>query len=280
LTPATDRETIEATDRGDDMTKGFLLRRNRSSTRPESRRALRLAAVSVVVCSAVLVAAPAAGAGVLDQSQPVLTNSASFASSTIVTAQTFTAGLSGRLDQVDLAVTRAGASAATPLNVEIRTVAAGLPTSVVLGSTTVPTASFPVGSLPNAFVSVPLPAPVPVSAGTQYAVVLSSANCGFANCFNWNISLGTNPYPSGAAFFSQSGAPFAPFTASDFAFKTYVAQAPTAKAQCKRGGWRQFTSPRFKNQGQCIAYVNHHNGKGKDDAKQQAGKKNGHGKKP
>jgi hypothetical protein len=28
---------------------------------------------------------------------------------------------------------------------------------------------------------------------------------------------------------------------------------PTSKAQCKRGGWKQFG---FKNQGRCIAFVN------------------------
>ena len=32
------------------------------------------------------------------------------------------------------------------------------------------------------------------------------------------------------------------------------AQAPTTKDQCKGGGWQQFG---FKNQGQCVAFVNH-----------------------
>jgi hypothetical protein len=32
------------------------------------------------------------------------------------------------------------------------------------------------------------------------------------------------------------------------------AQVPTTKDQCKGGGWKQFG---FKNQGQCIAFVNH-----------------------
>ena len=32
------------------------------------------------------------------------------------------------------------------------------------------------------------------------------------------------------------------------------AQVPTTKAQCKNGGWKQFG---FKNQGQCIKFVNH-----------------------
>jgi hypothetical protein len=30
---------------------------------------------------------------------------------------------------------------------------------------------------------------------------------------------------------------------------------PVSKEECKRGGWRNF--PQFKNQGQCIAFVNH-----------------------
>jgi hypothetical protein len=30
---------------------------------------------------------------------------------------------------------------------------------------------------------------------------------------------------------------------------------PTSKEHCKKGGWRNF--PQFKNQGQCIAFVNH-----------------------
>jgi hypothetical protein len=37
--------------------------------------------------------------------------------------------------------------------------------------------------------------------------------------------------------------------------------APTSKAQCKHGGWKTFTSPHFKNQGQCVSYVEHHRSK-------------------
>jgi hypothetical protein len=36
------------------------------------------------------------------------------------------------------------------------------------------------------------------------------------------------------------------------------ATGPTSKSQCKKGGWRNFTSPKFKNQGQCIAWYEHH----------------------
>ena len=30
---------------------------------------------------------------------------------------------------------------------------------------------------------------------------------------------------------------------------------PTNKEQCKNGGWRDFTDPAFKNQGQCVSFV-------------------------
>jgi YVTN family beta-propeller protein len=32
---------------------------------------------------------------------------------------------------------------------------------------------------------------------------------------------------------------------------------PTSKDQCKKYGWRNFTNPTFRNQGQCVSYVNH-----------------------
>jgi hypothetical protein len=38
---------------------------------------------------------------------------------------------------------------------------------------------------------------------------------------------------------------------------------PTAKDQCKHGGWKTFNHPSFKNQGQCVSYVAHHTQHGK-----------------
>jgi hypothetical protein len=38
---------------------------------------------------------------------------------------------------------------------------------------------------------------------------------------------------------------------------------PTSKAQCKHGGWKTFTNPPFKNQGQCVSFVEHHTQHGK-----------------
>jgi hypothetical protein len=48
--------------------------------------------------------------------------------------------------------------------------------------------------------------------------------------------------------------------------QTVVTGGPTSKAQCKQGGWKSFTDPSFKNQGQCVSWFNHHvahHGKGK-----------------
>jgi len=220
-----------------------------------------------------------AGAGTLDQSQPVIGNGSAFVSSFVSTAQTFTSGLTGRLDQVDLAVSRAGAPVTLPLTIQIRTASGGVPSATILATVNLPAASIPIASTP-AFLSVAVAPSVPNTAGVQYAIVLSSGNCGFSNCFHWGFP-GTNPYAGGAALQSQSGGPWAAtgfLTNSDLAFKTYVAQAPATKAECKKGGWKHFVNPRFKNQGQCIAYVNHHNGKGKDDAS-SGGTKGGKGKK-
>ena len=46
--------------------------------------------------------------------------------------------------------------------------------------------------------------------------------------------------------------------AGDDPFAVAVSPAPrvpTSKEQCKNGGWRNF--PQFKNEGLCIAFVNH-----------------------
>ena len=40
---------------------------------------------------------------------------------------------------------------------------------------------------------------------------------------------------------------------------------PTEKSECKNSGWKTFTNPTFKNQGQCIAYVNNLNDDDKND---------------
>jgi hypothetical protein len=45
-----------------------------------------------------------------------------------------------------------------------------------------------------------------------------------------------------------------------------VTGPPTSKSACKHGGWKSFTNPSFKNQGQCVSYVSHHTQHGKSHA--------------
>lgn len=42
-----------------------------------------------------------------------------------------------------------------------------------------------------------------------------------------------------------------------------VTGPPSSKSACKHGGWKTFTNPSFKNQGQCVSYVAHHTQHGK-----------------
>jgi hypothetical protein len=72
----------------------------------------------------------------------------------------------------------------------------------------------------------------------------------------WNTSTASNYTDGGAGgvgtFRQDTGwAGFVPavrFTAT--------VPAPTSKDQCKAGGWQQFDNPHFKNQGDCVQFVN------------------------
>lgn len=55
-----------------------------------------------------------------------------------------------------------------------------------------------------------------------------------------------------------------------------VVGPPTKEKECKKDGWKQFNNPTFKNQGQCVSYVEKHNKKPeKPDKKEKPPKKNG-----
>ena len=42
----------------------------------------------------------------------------------------------------------------------------------------------------------------------------------------------------------------------DFTISPTVVVLPESKDDCKDGGWQQYTNPSFRNQGQCIQFVN------------------------
>jgi hypothetical protein len=189
----------------------------------------RVALAAAVAALSLAVAAAPASAGTIDQQQ--LGTYTHF--SVVVfngVGQTFTAGRSGSLDQVDLFLMRT-ANRTTPLTVEIRNAAGDFPGSTVLASTSVPADQVPVGTNgnPSTLISVPIASPVPVVAETQYAIVayttptpLSSyglaLTCGVSSYVRgrWAQSqaLSGTDVPSSWNTFSQD---------CDFRFRTYVA---------------------------------------------------------
>ena len=71
-------------------------------------RSLHSSVSAAIVVAATLLVPNLAMAGTLDQQQPTVTSMALNAHSMQSVAQTFTAGLTGKLDQVDLNVNKSG----------------------------------------------------------------------------------------------------------------------------------------------------------------------------
>jgi hypothetical protein len=186
---------------------------------PRSPLRRSLSILLAALCLLALVPA-AARAGTLDQSQTDTDGSSATIGGTFSWAQTFTAGISGQLDQVDLLLRRIGDPG--DLTVEVRTVSGGVPSSTVLASETVAQASVPTGGVPG-WVSVALSPAAPSSAGTQYAIVLSAPTADPIpdNSYSWSAKSG-DPYPAGQALFSTDGGATWGAQPADFAFKTYV----------------------------------------------------------
>ena len=184
---------------------------------------------AAMVVAATLLVPSLAMAGTLDQQQPTVGSMELNAHSTQSVAQTFTAGLTGKLDQVDLNLNKSG-TPPVPLIVELRDVSAGLPGSAVLASQSV-LASSVVAFPGSGWVPFAFPTPGSVTAGTQYAIVAHSAAV-FPDTYAWSQGTGTDPYAGGAAYFASSSPPTTawmpvPIGPPDFAFKTYVVPAMT-----------------------------------------------------
>jgi Ca2+-binding RTX toxin-like protein len=188
---------------------------------------------SAAVAALLLGAAASASAGTLDQQQ---TSSNGFATldTNLSWAQTFTAGISGGLDQADLSLMKTG-TPPTTVTVEIRSTSASTPTATVLATSTIPTSGIstdPAGT----FVAVTFGTPAPVTAGTRYALVAWSPGTG-TDAVEWFYQSEGNPYPNGAFFRSPDTPPGGTWSeepTSDFAFKTYVAPSgSSATGTCK-----------------------------------------------
>jgi len=228
------------------------------STR-KARRTGRLRAVMPAAMTSVIlavIASPAAATGTLDQSQAIIPPTFAFAPRNVTyIAQTYTAGVTGTLDQVDLLLSRLD-----PLDrnliVQIETTNGGLPSGVVLDSSQLTPSQVTVSNFPDlSFVSVPLSGS-PTVAGDQYAIVVAdpTATPFGGSQYLWGGASG-DPYSPGEALLTfDAGASWLEQTGFDMDFKTYVTPPlPTTKDQCKNDGWRRFG--RFKNEGDCISFV-------------------------
>ena len=193
----------------------------------------------------------AVATGTLDQSQTA-SDGAAFFGFSIQQAQTFTAGITGRLGQVDVDLSRVGSPG--DIAVQIRTVSAGAPSSTIIASATISQSSVSEASFN--WISVALGPSVAVTSGTQYAIVLSAPAAPVCcDGYEWAASF-QNPYPGGTLEqLVGTGGTWVSLTAVDLAFKTYVTSLPTSKDQCKNGGWMTF--PQFKNEGDCVSFVSH-----------------------
>jgi hypothetical protein len=180
--------------------------------------------LAVFSCVASLGFPGAAIADTLDQQQPAGGSDARIQSNESL-AQTFTAGLTGGLDRVELLLGAPDSVPTDPLTVEIRDVSGGSPGSTVLATSSVPPSA--VGPT-DAWVPITLAPAPPVTAGTRYAIVAYS-NVDNPHSYVWALEF-DNPYPAGANFFQVVSPPNGTWTLvldPDQAFKTYV-EVPAA----------------------------------------------------
>lgn len=150
----------------------------------------------------------------LDQQQPTSTSFANLlAWNYDQFGQTFTAGLSGNLGKVSFNFYTLEPISVT---VEIQAVTGGLPNGTSLASTTVDVP----GSGANQWVDFTFSSPAYVKYGTQYAALLSPK-------FN-SVDFSSNTY-SGGQVVAHAGSSWTGAISTsipDFAFKTYVIEAP------------------------------------------------------
>jgi hypothetical protein len=181
----------------------------------------------LVACSAALVLTPGTAlADTLDQQQPNGGSDVKVDTPDESLAQTFTAGLTGPLDRVELLLGYPDSAPNAPLTVEIRDTSGGSPGTTVLASGSVAASAVSAG---DAWVPVTFGTATPATAGTKYAIVAYSATDSSHSYF-WAIDF-PDPYQAGGSFYSAAP-PNSTWTPAalggDQAFKTYVEVPPVA----------------------------------------------------
>lgn len=183
---------------------------------------------TVLAASSIGLASPAAAAvGILDQSSSAFGgNRTSLTDDSTTVSQSFTAGLSGNLSQIDIYMEASNGPTSVLIGIKAAD-GAGLPTGPMLSSETLIPSGFT-----NGIVSVVFTNPASVTANSSYVMVFSCTGCGVGvspfsqSAFRLGIS-GTN-YPGGLA--ERSDVNPHPWAGGgiDFAFATYVSPASVA----------------------------------------------------
>ena len=195
-------------------------------------RRTRTFLITTVAAAAALIPAAGASAGTLDQQQTLSNFGGLQVDSSHSKAQTFTAGLTGQLDQLDLALS--GMSVTTPLTVQIRDGSATAPGNTVLASASVPTSAV---TSSESFVPITFASPSSVTAGTQYSIVALNESPAISGWFWYAGKTDTaSAYEGGRLYSSPNGPPgtgpwFEGNTMADFEFKTYVTPPPPPVVQ-------------------------------------------------
>jgi hypothetical protein len=111
-----------------------------------------------------------------------------------------------------------------------------------------------------------------VNSSNQVTATCPELNCDFEGTSLGTAQCATNggsdiAFQMGAASTAcngQFGIPGSTTCSDPFLTATLTATCadvhPLTKADCMNGGWMRYTNPSFKNQGQCIDYVNHQGG--------------------
>jgi hypothetical protein len=169
----------------------------------------RVLLVPVLFVSTFVFCSGALAAPTLDQFQESQ-NSGVGLSNGIALAQTFTAGLSGTLDHVQIGFN----PLAYPTTVEIRQTVGGMPTGTLLGSVLLDS-DFGAGWRTADFSSLG----ISITSGTEYAFVVWNDDASFSTSVyvQWDGAS----YPSGQCWLYSNGA-WEPMCDADCLFRTYV----------------------------------------------------------
>ena len=137
------------------------------------------------------------------------------------TGQTFIAGVTGSLVKADIQLFCNGCGATPPnLTLSLRNTAAGLPTGADLATATVPGSAFASGS--TVLFTATFGAPVSITSGTQYALILRPVSVPAGSGYFW-IRSSPSTYASGSRVLSaDSGGTWSADTTRDYNFRTYV----------------------------------------------------------